>query len=292
VSDEPPGLETLTRLLGDPKTPASAHGSTTAKSLRDDVIVGVIGGLVAVPLCDASWHAIVTEAEYTRGLAGLLVGLPVGIAGLTFHWWKDKVRWLHWIGAQSIYWLPAVIGMAFVYVAGPEIYRRAIQPATSTGQMASPPSALPQAQYLNSFRISSKNASDEHPIVVSGKFVVDVDDLAISVLWSDMNGQHRTPIGHSGPHSKDEEISINVVTATDVTNPNGSTLFWGDPKDGHPVPNQPLTQALPIFTCVILKGALGEQWFPLSLIRLFHFNGPADIIVNPQPQPIPCYPTQ
>jgi hypothetical protein len=86
------------------------------------VIIGVICGLVAVPLCEASWHAIVTAGEYFRGTIGLLVGLPIGVAGLTFHWWKTK---FDRFGSTIVYWWPIAIVLSFVYVAGPEIYRSA-----------------------------------------------------------------------------------------------------------------------------------------------------------------------
>jgi hypothetical protein len=112
--------------MDEPAPPRLGLSVNTTKSLRDDVIVGVIGGLVAAPLCDASWHAIVTEAEYARGIVGLLVGLPVGIGALTFHWWKGKLDWLR---RAAIYWWPIALVLTFTYVAGPEIYHRALEPA-------------------------------------------------------------------------------------------------------------------------------------------------------------------
>lgn len=36
-----------------------------------DCWVAVVGGLIAAPLCDASFHAIVGERETVRGIIGL-----------------------------------------------------------------------------------------------------------------------------------------------------------------------------------------------------------------------------
>jgi hypothetical protein len=104
--------------------PTAQKGSGSAWS---DVGVGVVCGLIAVPLCDASWHAIVAEHETINGIIGLAFGLPIGIAGFTFHWWKT--RWTGgkaWLLRQANRWWPAAILFAFVYVAGPAIYQRAV----------------------------------------------------------------------------------------------------------------------------------------------------------------------
>jgi hypothetical protein len=91
------------------------------KSIKDDIIVGAICGLIAIPICEASWHAIVTDGEIARGVVGLSFGLPIGLVGLSYHWWKDKTRF---IGEAAIYWWPIAVVVAFIYVCGPIIYRR------------------------------------------------------------------------------------------------------------------------------------------------------------------------
>jgi hypothetical protein len=108
-----------------------------------DLVAAVVGGLIAAPLCDASWHAIVGERETIRGLVGLSCGLPIGILGFTFHWWKDRLTWLKPMVEASIYWWPVVVVLVFAYVAGPEIYRRAILPQAPivVAPALSPPSA-------------------------------------------------------------------------------------------------------------------------------------------------------
>ena len=87
-------------------------------SIIEDVVVGVVCGLIAVPLCEASWHAIVVESEIARGIAGLAFGIPIGVFGFTFHWWKGK---LQRVADAAVYWWPIAIVLAFGYVANPSI---------------------------------------------------------------------------------------------------------------------------------------------------------------------------
>jgi hypothetical protein len=101
------------------------HKSNTSFSKEDVIVLGILE-LFAIPLCQASWHAIVTDQQYIRGIIGLLVGLPTGIAGFTFHWWKDKAL-RRSTRQQIIRWWPIAILLAFGYVAGPNIYERAMK---------------------------------------------------------------------------------------------------------------------------------------------------------------------
>jgi len=92
-----------------------------------DFSVAVVGGLIAVPLCDASWHAIVGERETIRGVVGLLCGLPIGIAAFSFHWWKGLLpSAANWTTSQSRRWWPAALAIAMIYVLGPTAYERAV----------------------------------------------------------------------------------------------------------------------------------------------------------------------
>jgi hypothetical protein len=92
-----------------------------------DAGVAIVGGLIAAPLCDASWHAIVGENETIRGLVGLAFGLPIGIGAFTFHWWKNHLPSVrNWVVQQTNRWWPAVLIGTFVYVVGPHMYRSAI----------------------------------------------------------------------------------------------------------------------------------------------------------------------
>lgn len=122
------------------KTTIMAEGSWTS----DDWAVAAIGALVAVPLCEAGWHAVVNEPEhFARGIIAICVGLPLGLAGFSYHRWKTKIpaaaRKL--IGEASLKWWPVAIFLAFLYFAGPDIYRRAIEQVPPA-----PPVAQPQQQ--------------------------------------------------------------------------------------------------------------------------------------------------
>lgn len=92
-----------------------------------EVLVIAVCELIAVPLCDASWHAIVGEHEVIRGIIGLAIGIPIGVAGISFHWWKDRLPTASgWLLRESNRWWPAVLLLALVYLIGPSVYRRAI----------------------------------------------------------------------------------------------------------------------------------------------------------------------
>ena len=95
---------------------------------QEDIVVAIVCELVAVPLCHASWEAIVAGNDILRGIVGLAFGLPIGVAGLTFHWWKGRISR---ITDAAVYWWPIAIVLAFAYVCGPAIYRRSQQPSPS-----------------------------------------------------------------------------------------------------------------------------------------------------------------
>jgi len=109
------------------------HGLLEKPFTLQDALVLALCELVAILLCDASWHAIVTEKdELARGISGLAFGVPVGIVGFAFHWLKEKVR-LDWFAKTAIFWWPLALVLIFSYVAGPAIYRRALIPPVVSG---------------------------------------------------------------------------------------------------------------------------------------------------------------
>jgi hypothetical protein len=57
----------------------------------DDVVVLVFGILLAEPFCHVGADLIMHN-ELGRGLTSFAIGLPIGVAGASFHWWKDKVK--------------------------------------------------------------------------------------------------------------------------------------------------------------------------------------------------------
>jgi hypothetical protein len=101
---------------------------------KEDFFVAVICTLIAFPLCDASWVAIMTEGNALKGMVGLVFGVPIGIVGLSYHWWKDKWKQIFKpISDSALYWWPIAIIVAFSYVCGPEIYRRSTESRSLSG---------------------------------------------------------------------------------------------------------------------------------------------------------------
>ena len=143
--NEPGYSQDLRRDIGDAINPTELASTFNAV----DFVVGAVCGLIAIPICDASWQAIVVEpGAMMRGVAGLCVGLPLGLLGLSFHWWKDKrPTFRDWIVKQAANWWIVPLLLAFGYVVGPEMYRRAItrvavQADTSTEEVSKATEAI------------------------------------------------------------------------------------------------------------------------------------------------------
>jgi len=100
-----------------------------------DAVVFAVCELVAIPMCDAGWHGIVSGEYVFNGVLANLAGLPIGVAGISFHWWKDKIPppSREWIQRQANRWWPAAFLIFFLYVTGPEMYRRATKPVAISG---------------------------------------------------------------------------------------------------------------------------------------------------------------
>jgi hypothetical protein len=99
----------------------------------DDWAVAAVSALIAIPLCEAGWHAVVNEPEhFARGLTAILVGVPLGLAGFSFHRWKTKIsaKARDAIGLASLRWWPISLFLAFAYFAVPVAYQRATAPLT------------------------------------------------------------------------------------------------------------------------------------------------------------------
>ena len=105
---------------------------------RDDVIIFVASECFAVPLNIAAGEAFV-GGLYVNTFFGWGIGVPLAIAGLTYHWWKQWIKESaqNWIGVTGRRWWPAAMMLAFIYVTGPSIYRRATTP------LEGPPTPIP-----------------------------------------------------------------------------------------------------------------------------------------------------
>jgi hypothetical protein len=108
-----------------------------------NLVVVAVFECIAVPICIAAGEAFVSE-HYGRAIFGWLIGLPLAAAGFTAPWWKE------WISEsvraslirQALRWGPVAILAAFIYVAGPSIYRRAVEPNAPTVNPVNVPSAV------------------------------------------------------------------------------------------------------------------------------------------------------
>jgi hypothetical protein len=135
------------RQYPDSQRPAEKASVSEGSWTPDDWAVAAISALIAVPLCEAGWHAVVNEPErFARGFTAICVGLPLGLAGFSFHRWKTKIPIgaRNLIGGSALKWWPVSVLLAFVYFAGPDIYQRATAPQTQTqsfgfGEATQPP---------------------------------------------------------------------------------------------------------------------------------------------------------
>ncbi len=119
-----------------------------------DLVVLVAFECIAVPICIAAGEAFVSE-HYGRAFFGWLVGIPLALAGFTAPWWKELLGEdaRQQLTAQMHRWWPAAVFLAFIFVTGPEMYRRATQPTVPISA-ASPVPALapPQSQSAPTIR--------------------------------------------------------------------------------------------------------------------------------------------
>lgn len=136
--------------------------SETSKFNAADLAVFAVCELIAVPLCHAGWEAIVNEEHLFRGYVALAVGLPLGLIGASFHWWKDKVPSSRdWLVKQANRWWPVALLAAFVYAAGPSIYQRALGLANAPRQYGKVTWNLEQAAQGGGFFLVMFKTADQ-----------------------------------------------------------------------------------------------------------------------------------
>lgn len=77
----------------------------------------------AIPFFHAGAEAIV-NGHLERGVYAYITGGASAVAGFTYHWWKKWPLWQRVRWVVTPFW-PTPLLLLFVYIAGPEIYRRA-----------------------------------------------------------------------------------------------------------------------------------------------------------------------
>ena len=101
---------------------AETRGDDGSGSLGGKIIIFVVTELFAFPFCFEAGSAFV-NGDNAKALFGYAVGVPIAIFGFIAPWLAKRVR-LRWI----VPWAPIAIILAFGYLIGPDLYRRAMQP--------------------------------------------------------------------------------------------------------------------------------------------------------------------
>jgi hypothetical protein len=267
-----------------------------------DGVVFVVCELIAVPLCHAGFDAIVNDEHLLRGIAAVAVGLPIGIVGAGYHWWKDRLQWL---GNAAIYWWPIAVILAFVYLAGPSIYKRsrpevpptvtpsgytqaqldkAVTDATTPlrrriseleGAARLPPSPPPPPVYLADAGLIEAEPLLKFPatgkaLMLTGRINEDINGkVAVYVDY----GRERVPLGEiSG--TKNEKRELPVIEIVNLENdPTLRAFYWGDATNKRSFPVEPTPVQL-LAICIVLRGDKGDQQVPIDLLRIkMPYNG-------------------
>jgi hypothetical protein len=128
--------ETVTRSIREAKAAMAQSERASVNNDRfspGDLVVLISCALFAEPFCHAGADAFLHE-HYDKAALGFLIGLPPGIAGGSFHWWKKYLNaaWRKITVGTAI--ALGIVGavLVFAYVAGPEMYRRATVPVPTS----------------------------------------------------------------------------------------------------------------------------------------------------------------
>jgi hypothetical protein len=129
LAEQPPEHESLREtaariLRGDPVP--EANGSFWSRLELNEILVFITGELIALPFAFNGADAFM-KGDFRHGFLAYAIALPCAIGGLTFHFWKK------WIGETARVWIPILLipialVSAFIFVLGPDIYRRATEP--------------------------------------------------------------------------------------------------------------------------------------------------------------------
>jgi hypothetical protein len=263
----------------------------------DDWAVAAIGALVAIPLCEAGWHAVVNEPEhFARGIAAIAIGLPLGLAGFSFHRWKTKIpaEARHWIGVAAFRWWPVAVFLTFGYFALPVFYHRIFSPqptatATSVDSQKSSQSSSqvglcsdgpcapvrlkPNPEYLKGFGLG---VGGPEPLMLTATPAITDDRLRVFVDYSEYRSgwmpKTRAFIGEIKEPVKGKTEKLQLIYYL-ANKPNAGTnkLWWGDPSQDHPVMASTFVGApLPVVIVrarLAIVGPNGEQHYYFILLR-------------------------
>jgi hypothetical protein len=111
-----------------PEPPVEGEVETTLRKFMPEIVAFLLLEGIAVPFAHPAAEAIMS-GDWEKGAVGYSVAAVSGVAGITYHWWKN---WSFWKRVKPFViplW-PAPILLLFFYVAGPAMYRRATAPIT------------------------------------------------------------------------------------------------------------------------------------------------------------------
>ena len=135
-----------------------------------DLVVLVSCALFAEPFCHAAADAFL-HGDYGKAALGFGLGVPPGLIGGSFHWWKGRLgATARKLAVPVAMGLGAIgIFLAFAYVAGPEMFRMAAQ-RTSSGFGFAETAKLPTQQidlnWSDALYIESIFLNLPHPCLV------------------------------------------------------------------------------------------------------------------------------
>jgi hypothetical protein len=166
-----------------PKEPGKKSGHPAG--LFTDLAVFAASELFAVPICHAGWEAIVSGQHMDRGFIALLVGIPIGLAGASFHWWKTHLerRYRQWLRAAAPRLVIATLLLAFVYVTAPEIYRRATEPPSFSNIVAYSEGPNLNNDFVALFKEQEEHLGKEIQPIIQGSVAYQAWHEHAVVVW-------------------------------------------------------------------------------------------------------------
>jgi hypothetical protein len=131
----------------------------------DNVVVFIVAELIAAPLCIAGGDQFV-KGEFLKAVFGYGVGVPIGAVGFTFPFWKNRVSLTlnNYVLNLSLWLIPAIIAVSFLYIVGPYIYNNIVSiprsSSISTTDASTPTDVFSLIKSLRDKLTSANNTVD------------------------------------------------------------------------------------------------------------------------------------
>ena len=211
------------------KVAVSEQSASTTENGRyslGDLVVLISCALFAEPFCHAAADAFLQE-HYAKAALGFGVGMPAGLIGGTFHWWKGRLSQPVQRMAVPVAMVLGLIGLilVFFYVAGPDIYRRATMPIASA-PISVPTTSLgppPMSQ-----RYYSAAEKEELANRISTTYqVLNSDMLELAEQWLGV-------YSHAFASKQDAEQFLKEIDALHVKTLTAHKKLWQDTVNGNP----------------------------------------------------------